>query len=270
MTKLVCLHHAGGNTSVFRQWAQYAPPGLELMPVALPTSSNSGRSRLHRSTEELIPALAADLERDVGDDFVLFGKSMGGLLAYLLTRHFEQHSARRPKVLAIAAFGAPHVPWGDFAAGHDDDALMTRLHAIGGIPDWLIQHPSWVRPFLGLMRDDARMCAEYRHIPQELPLSVPVRVFAGDRDPLVPRDAFDRWGEVGEDVKVTFLRGGHYLVSEDFGLLRQAIFSLALHGRPPACSIPTVKSSAAQPGSSSISPSVAADQGRVDQSCRQL
>ncbi|MFD5097388.1 thioesterase II family protein [Streptomyces albidochromogenes] len=247
MTKLVCLHHAGGSASVFRPWVQYAPAGVEVVPVTIPVRPNSGR-RLHLSTEELIPALAAELEPHTNDDFVLFGKSMGGLLAYLLTRHFEQHGERRPKALAVAAFGAPHIPWGSFTAQDDEDALLARLQSMGGIPDWLVRHPAWVRPFLGLLQDDTRMCAEYRHQPQERPLSVPVRVFAGDCDPLVPRDAFAGWKELGEDVDVSFIPGGHYLVSQDFGLLRQAIFSLALRDPSPACKIPAVNSQAAQPG----------------------
>ncbi|MFG2232988.1 thioesterase II family protein [Streptomyces sp. NPDC048723] len=237
MTTLVCLHHAGGNPSLFRAWAQYAPPGVKVLPVVLPTGPDSDRTRLHRSVEELVPALAAGLERDVADDFVLFGKSMGGLLAYLLARHFEERGGMRPKALAVAAFGAPHVQWNYFTAEHDDDLLLARLHAMGGIPDWLIGHPAWVRPFLGLLRDDARMCAEYRHRPQERPLALPVRVFAGATDPLVPRDAFTRWRELGDDVEVTILPGDHYLVSKDFGLLRRAIFSLTLQGRTPAGSI---------------------------------
>ncbi|MQS34644.1 thioesterase [Streptomyces katsurahamanus] len=242
VTKLVCLHHAGGNASLFRSWGQHAPAGLDIVPVTIPVSRESGR-RLHRSTEDLIPALAAEIEPHTNDDFVLFGKSMGGLLAYLLARHFEQRGERRPKALAVAAFGAPHLPWGGFVAEgaeDDEDALLARLRSIGGIPDWLVRHPAWVRPFLGLLRDDTRMCAEYRHRPQGRPLSIPVRVFAGDHDPLVPRDAFAGWKELGEDVDVSFIPGGHYLVSQDFGLLRQAIFSLALSDPAPACKIRAV------------------------------
>ncbi|MER8231355.1 thioesterase domain-containing protein [Streptomyces sp. NPDC094049] len=239
MTKLVCLHHAGGNASVFRPWVQYAPAGLEVVPVAIPAGPEPGR-RTHRTTDGLIPALAAELEPHMDDDYVLFGKSMGGLLAYLLTRHVRQHGGRLPKALAVAAFGAPHLSWGTFTAEDDEDTLLARLRAIGGIPDWLVAHPAWVRPFLGLLKDDTRLCATYEHRPQERPLPVPVRVFAGEGDPLVPREAFEGWKELGEDVEVAYLPGGHYLVSQDFGLLRQAVFSLALHDPSPACKVSAV------------------------------
>lgn len=242
MTKLICLHHAGGSTSLFQSWAIYAPPGLEVVPISLPTVQNSGRSRLHRSVEELGSVIAADLEQhlELGEDFVLFGKSMGGLCAYLLARHFEERGGMRPKALAVASFGAPHMPWGDFTAERDDDALLAYLHAMGGIPAWLLPHSTWVRPFLDLLRDDARMCAAYRHPPGARPLSVPIRVFAGDSDPLVPREAFLGWQELGEDVEVTFVSGDHYLVSKDIGLLRQAVFGLAMHEGQAACSLPSV------------------------------
>ncbi|MFF5566314.1 thioesterase II family protein [Streptomyces sp. NPDC012623] len=228
MTKLVCLHHAGGSASIFRPWQRYASPGIEVVPISLPAEwRESGRARPGR-LEELVPILADLVRKQVGgDDFVLFGKSMGGLLAYLLTRHFDECGDVPPKALAIASFGAPHMPWRDFTEGYGDDRELVRhLHEIGSVPEWVVEHPEWVTPYLGRLREDARLCAAYRFRPQSDPLAMPVRVFAGDRDPLVSTEAVHSWPELGRDVEVRILPGGHFLVSEDIGLLRQSVFSL--------------------------------------------
>lgn len=239
MTKLVCLHHAGGSASVFRPWQSYAPPGIEVVPISLPANRTEGGRTLPGEIGALVPVIADMVRKEVdGDDFVLFGKSMGGLLAYLLTRHFDECGDPVPKALAIASFGAPHVPWRNFTEGHQDDqALVRYLHRIGSIPDWVVEHPEWVAPYLGRLREDARMCAEYRFEPQDGPLTVPVRVFAGDLDPLVPVEAVRSWSELGNDVEVRILSGGHFLVSADIGLLRQSVFGLATDSRPPACGV---------------------------------
>jgi len=244
MTKLVCLHHAGGSPSVFRPWELYAPPGIEVVAIALPevpaaAASTGPAVAPRRQIGALVPVLADQIREEVGDeDFVLFGKSMGGLLAYLVTRYFGECGGPLPKALAVASFGAPHRPWQNFTEGYEDDRRLVRyLHEIGSIPEWAVEHPEWVAPYLGRLREDARMCAEFRFEPQGAPLSVPVRVFGGDRDPLVPVEAVRRWSELGDDVEVTILPGGHFLVSEDIGLLRQSVFGLVSAIRPSACGV---------------------------------
>jgi surfactin synthase thioesterase subunit len=243
MTKLVCLHHAGGSPSIFRPWQVYAPPGIEVVPIAFPefrtreAGTDAAASRRHIGA--LVPILADVVRKEVGDDdFVLFGKSMGGLFAYLLTRHFGECGGPLPKALAVASFGAPHSPWRNFTEGFKDDRTFVRyLHEIGSIPDWVVERPEWVAPYLGRLREEARMCAEFRFEPQDTPLALPVRVFGGDRDPLVSVEAVRKWSELGDDVEVTILSGGHFLVSEDIGLLRQSVFGLASAIRPSACGV---------------------------------
>lgn len=230
-TKLICLHHAGGTPSVFHPWTDLSPEGVEVVPVGLPSSPRNGRRRRYRDAESLVPVLAERLAREVGDgDFVMFGHSMGGLLGYLVTRYFCEHGGPRPSTLAVAGFGAPQVPWHDFTVVDDDD-LVRRLCELGGIPPWLAEQPDWLAPFLGFVRDDVGLCAGYQHVPQADPLPVPIRVFGGARDTLVPEAALKMWTEIAQDVEVEVLPGGHLLVSEDSGLLRESIFGLAKGSR---------------------------------------
>ncbi|MBT2364795.1 thioesterase [Streptomyces sp. ISL-10] len=232
-TKLICLHHAGGSPSVFEPWVRAAPEELDVIALELPRSQDSATRRLYGTTEELVPVLAEDVaEKAACDDYVLFGQSMGGLLAYLVTRHFHERMGPLPEALVVAAYAAPHIPWRDPTdPDAPDGELVRRLHDIGGVPDWLAAHPEWLSPFLGLVRDDARLCGSYRHVPQSSRLPVPVRVFGGNRDILVPEQALRAWAEISDDVTVDVLDGGHFLVSEDFGHLRKYVFGLAMNGR---------------------------------------
>ncbi|WP_408638990.1 thioesterase II family protein [Nocardiopsis suaedae] len=133
----------------------------------------------------------------------------------------------RPAALAVAAFGAPHLPRPDLGSTGDDRELARRLYEIGGIPQWLFRNPEWLEPFLGLVRDDAGLCASYRHRPQERPLGVPVHVFGGQEDRLFPPEAVRPWTEVAEEVEVVFHPGGHFLLAEDSGRIRNAVFGIA-------------------------------------------
>lgn len=239
--KLICLHHAGGGPSVFDHWVRTAPDGLDVIALELPKHPDIAGRRLYRSADDLVPILAEHVAERVtesgvdkqGDgNYVLFGQSMGGLLAYLVTRYFHERGGPLPKALAVASYAAPRIPWTD-PTGPDapDDVLVRRLHAIGGVPTWLVEHPGWLSPFLGLVRDDARLCGSYRHVPQSSRLPLSVHVFGGNRDPLVPEESLHGWSEIADEVTVKVLDGGHFLVSEDFGQLRRSVFGLAIGGR---------------------------------------
>jgi surfactin synthase thioesterase subunit len=105
--------------------------------------------------------------------------------------------------------------------------MVGWLHYIGGIPDWLAAEPDLLGPHLGLLRDDLRVCATYRHVPPVEPLDFPVYVFGATEDRLVHPDDVRGWHSVGRSVTTTFLPGGHHLVSDDGDLLRKCVFDLA-------------------------------------------
>lgn len=227
--KLLCLHHAGGAPSVFESWTRSGAEQLDVVPMALPAHPDNARRRRHRSVESLVPELAEEVEAAVQDgEYVLFGHSMGALLAYLLTVHFEGRGGPNPRALVVSCFGAPQVPKPELAVDEDDDEeFARRLHRIGGLPTWLLDHPEWLSPFLGTARDDVGVCTSYRHDPRTAKLAVPVRVFGADDDGLVPAGDIRKWSEIADDVEVSFLPGGHFLVSERSEQLRKEVFEYA-------------------------------------------
>ncbi|CAM4067332.1 alpha/beta fold hydrolase [Nocardiopsis rhodophaea] len=229
--RLICLHHAGGSPSVFSPWVREAPSGVQVVTIALPQAEGPARRRRYRTIEDLLPVLAADIEDQLSDSgtgpYVLFGHSMGGLLAYLLARRMAEGSGPVPAALVVAGYGAPHA-WTVSLDYGDDRDLVRRLHGIGGLPDWVVANPVWLEPMLGPVRDDVEVCRSYRHTPQQEKLPFPVHVFAGNDDLLIPREYFLAWREYADEVSINFVDSGHFLVSEDTGHFRKLIFELAL------------------------------------------
>jgi surfactin synthase thioesterase subunit len=236
--KLICLHHAGGEPAVFDPWRRRTPPGLQLVPLELPTvGTGPGRRRRFRTTESLVPVLARRLAAEVADGpYVVFGHSMGALLAYLLTRWFAERDGPLPRALVVACLGAP----GTF--GRDLDrrqaehgGLIPWLHHIGGVPDWLAAEPALLEPHLGVTRDDIELCRGHRQRPVARPLTLPVHVFGATEDRLVDAADLRGWRRIGTDVRVSLLPGSHHLVSDTGGVLCERVLSLAARAvREPA------------------------------------
>jgi surfactin synthase thioesterase subunit len=227
MTRLLCFHHAGGAASAFRSWQNAAGPALDIVPVALPTTRPITGRRIHRSTTELIDHLLAEYEEHFREPYVLYGHSMGGLLAYLMARRLARNSDHpAPAALIVAASWSPRMRPSIDVDSLGDRELVQLLNAIGGVPADLVKRPEWLAPMLPVIRDDLRICGVYEHDHADDVLAIPVHVIGAEGDRLVTPEQTTGWGELGERVTIEYHPGGHFFDADPVAL-RHRVFALA-------------------------------------------
>lgn len=225
--KLVCVHHAGGAASAFWQWRRHARPGLDIHAVALPGRESRIAEPRHRDLGELVDSLVGELDRVLAGPHILFGHSMGALIAYHLARRRLELGRRPPEALAVAGYAAPHLASVPIAVDDvSDEELARSLCAIGGLPPELLGRPEWLGPLLAVVKDDLRVCHSHRYTPTA-PLPFPVHAFGGVDDPLVTEEQLAGWREhTAAEFTRTMVRGGHFLVTGGNEALRDGVFAL--------------------------------------------
>ena len=173
--RMFCFHHAGGGASLYRGWQRAIGPHVAVCPVLLP--GREGRAAEPRFTE--LDALVADLDAELGDllaePHVLFGHSMGALVAYRLACHRRACRESLPRALLLSSYPAPHLAAPMPAVDdRDDDALVGLLTGTGGLAPELRDWPGGVTELLAVARDDLRLCASDGHRDRgEAPLPCP-------------------------------------------------------------------------------------------------
>lgn len=227
--RLLCLHYAGGSEAAFRSWHTDVPAGVELTSVTLPSTHPVGGRRVHLDAESVVDYLNSEYAAELDDEHVLVGHSMGGLLAYLLARRRIEAGQRPPAGIAIMASVAPHRTWQRLPDidSLDDEQFAALLARFGGVPDMLLRRPQWLRPLLPVIRDDLRICQNYRHRPQAGDLPVPMHVIGGLRDTLVVPEAINAWRELHSEASIEFLDSGHFFGDEWATELRARVFDFA-------------------------------------------
>ena len=94
------------------------------------------------------------------------------------------------------------------------------------------RYPEWAQAAIRLLRDDLVLCHGYRPGPVE-PLPVPIHVFAGDKDPLVPAADAQAWGaHAGAGCTVHGIPGGHFFTRDSRALFLSRVASV-LRGAEP-------------------------------------
>ncbi|MFD4476920.1 thioesterase II family protein [Streptomyces sp. NPDC058471] len=237
---LFCLPCAGGGASSYARWQRELDvrgAGVQVRPVQPP-----GREeRAHETRFTDLDALVKEMDEQLDDAFsrphLLYGHSMGAFIAHALTLRRQRRGAALPRALVLSSHRAPHIPPTrilDPAA--DDEELATSLAGLGGIPPELAARRRFRQRFMPLVRDDLKLCSGVVEENEIEPLRVPLRLFVGEQDRLVPVHKMAAWSEHGSrGAELRTMPGGHFFVrSQESALLEELAVVLREFGAVPA------------------------------------
>jgi len=210
--KLFCFPFAGGSSLVFHTWSGALPSSVEVTAIELP-----GRRRRYyeaplRSVsavvERLVPELASALDRP----YMMFGHSLGALIAFETVRALARLGLPLPTLLMPSASVAPHLgSW--LAPMHDlpRAEFLSRLGALGGTPPEVLANDDLVDLVLKALRADFEVLASYRYEPGP-PLRCPMLAFAGDDDCTIPPGDVAAWRVHTRSFRSYTLPGDHFFL----------------------------------------------------------
>ncbi|CAL9608377.1 Thioesterase PikA5 [Nocardiopsis dassonvillei] len=212
---LVLLPHAGGSAHYYTPWADRLPAEAGLRIAQYPGRGNRFAEGVPASMAELSDPVAAVLLEHPGD-VVLFGHSMGSLVAYEVARRLTARG-RPPSALIVSACRAPFLanPSPVHPAALTDADLVEALRRRGGTDPAILGEPELHPVILPPVRADFAIDDEYR-CPDPAPtLDCPVVVVGGEADPVVPVAALRAWEDVtGGRTRVRTVPGGHFYFDE--------------------------------------------------------
>src|SRR6188474_3061562 len=212
--RLLCLPCAGASATMYLRWRRSLPPWVQVVPVELP-----GRgSRLGEPFVESFAALAAGLcdeqsaAMTTASSFMLFGHSMGGLLAWGIAQRLRERGLPAPAALFVSGCPAPSQRDPQRFANKDTDAqLIADLRRQGGTPEEVFASPEMLRITLDALRADYRVCASVPDV-RSGPLDMPIHAFGGRQDD-IDASRLAAWRREARTLfSLTWLDGGHFFI----------------------------------------------------------
>jgi external thioesterase TEII len=209
-THFICFPFAGGYSAAFRPLNDSLKDRFEVL-AAEPPGHGSNRSPLVDDLDRLVNMYEAALLPQLHKPFILFGHSMGGIVAFRLAQLLESKGLF-PEAVIVSAVQPPDIKR-PVCSHLEDDAFVDYVIGMDGIPPELARNREMLEFFLPPFRSDFKAMETFR--PSDTtPLRSEMHIFNGNEDESCMRDA-DGWARWGERVTFHRFPGGHmYLLNE--------------------------------------------------------
>ncbi|PSJ18792.1 thioesterase II family protein [Nitrosomonas supralitoralis] len=217
---LFCLPCAGASAAMYIRWRRLLPSWVKLVPIELPGRGNRMGEFPKESYIELTQSLCDELASTLPAQYVLFGHSMGALLAYGIAQCLCTRQAYPPKALLVSGCAAPsHQDSRRYRNIQSDAALIADLGKQGGTPKEVFGNQEFLAMTLDLLRMDYRVCGSFEY-SQLTPLPIPIHCFAGRSDEINATKLNDWRLESTQIFTLDWFDGGHFFLrqSEDWFL----------------------------------------------------
>jgi medium-chain acyl-[acyl-carrier-protein] hydrolase len=232
--RLICFCYAGGNPAFFLPWQQELGPDVEVLAIQLPgRGARFGEPLVDDAViaaEAICEAILPLLDRP----YVLFGHSLGALLAFEVCHALRACHAPLPDALVVSGAQSPRLRAPKRKLHLLNDAeLIRELARYGGTPPEILQHAELLALVLPIVRTDFRMAVEYRHTPRP-PLPVPISVFAGRDDEFDSPAQYEDWlHETSAGGTLHWFDGGHFFINSATGQVLAQLRAILdrCHGR---------------------------------------
>ncbi|WP_067654376.1 thioesterase II family protein [Nocardia harenae] len=225
--RLVCLPYAGGGPHTYRRWPAALAPALEVWTLSLPGRAGHSDADLEVRWPQLVTGVAESIARRLGGPVVLFGHSLGALVAFEVARALTA-AGHPPLHLFVSGRAAPAqlaaLPW--IALPADDMALLDELdRRYGGVPAAVRDNPELLAWFLPSIRADLELLAGYRYRPGRLHCPITACTGVDDRE-ASPAQLRGWAAETTGPVTTRVFDGGHFYLTESEGALMPLLRAL--------------------------------------------
>ena len=211
--QLFLLHDAGGNKHVFDAWHERVNPDIELIIVQLPGRNDRSHETAFNDLNLLLDELVPLMNKEITKPFSVYGHSMGGVLAFEITRILQNDYDKPAQKLLVS--GTPGLKDYDnkFVNYIIDNNLTDRdIHALMPKFQRFDFEDKTVRRMIEVLLNDMKLIHSYNYKEKAL-LNADIVAFHAINDVRVMLNDVEKWADETEsEFKLIEVPGSHNFV----------------------------------------------------------
>jgi medium-chain acyl-[acyl-carrier-protein] hydrolase len=208
---LVIFPHAGAGTTPYRRLAAECATAFRPVIVRLPGRETRLREPAFRQMGPLVSAVLPVLLPALSAGPVLYGHSMGALVAFEVARQARRDYGLEPARLVVSGCSAPRTRTPrQIRHTLPDSELWQSVCELNGMPEEIARDAAIRKLLLPTLRADFQVSDTYQYSPGP-PLGCLIDAFAGDDDLEAPANGMAGWAqETTGRFRLQVLPGDHF------------------------------------------------------------
>jgi surfactin synthase thioesterase subunit len=223
---LICLPFAGGSSYSYFGLKKNLSPKIKMITPELP-----GRgSRLSEPLVASLPKLMSDTYSQLlpliksGEQYSIYGHSMGTILGYLLIQRIETESLPLPvHFFASGRAGMSVIDDEPMRYNMERNEFIEKLKGYGGAAIDIIDDENIMNFFEPILRADFEAVETYKHNFESAKINVPITVMFGSEEKITPEEAFEWKNDTLAEISIHEFKGNHFFIYDHWNTISKLI-----------------------------------------------
>jgi external thioesterase TEII len=207
--KVILLPFAGANKQSYTKFFQ----AENTVTLEYPGRGSRMNEPLLSNINNLVDDVFLQLKKEImsGEDYILYGHSLGGLVGYLLCKRIEKLGFKKPHRFVVTGRMAPTCPVPKILSNLLDDEFWEEIWQLGGTPAEMKENPELLELFAPILKADIKCVEDYKYIKGEK-LTIPIYVLFGSTESILLKDVEGWKDETEGKVCIKELVGDHFFI----------------------------------------------------------
>lgn len=218
--KLFCFPHAGGSASTYISWSNLISKKVELKPIEYPGRGFRAKDALCTTMEEIVHSVYETIVTmlDEEEDYILYGHSMGSLIAYEVAYKLIEKGHKKPHHIILSGGKAPQRR---IKKKHSHKLVMEKFEDFvlqygGKQTHKIFENKELKDYFIPILRSDIKIVEEYLYQKPAYLFDSNLSILIGEDDESTTWEDIKEWSEVTtKDCQFYYFKGGHFFIQEN-------------------------------------------------------
>ena len=234
--QLFCLPFAGGNKYSYREFIEKTPSFLKIVTLEYQGRGTRMQDALVTDINEMVNDVFGQVSPLIGQqDYAIYGHSLGGLMAYLLTLKLVENNHKPPMHIFITGTSGPSSPDRQEEKKRyllPQKEFIEEIRALDGMPEEILENEELLYYFEPILRADFQASETYTY-RERPPLTIPFTVVTGTEEDIEPENIKLWQKESIYPVDFKRLPGKHFFIFQHtFKIIEIISKKLYLHKIP--------------------------------------
>ncbi|MFJ7184007.1 thioesterase II family protein [Lysinibacillus xylanilyticus] len=208
---LFCLPYAGGSGVFYSSWKKYLEPNIQVIPIELKGRGGRINEPFYNDITEAVEDIISSLINYLGgNEYAIYGHSMGGLLAYELYYKMEKLNLKKPTHIFFSATNPPFERIKEKETQClSNSELIEKVLALGGTPKEVFENSETSSIFLPIIKADFMLLEDFIFDPTREKINCGITLLNGLEDSIVSKE-ISKWDTLVLNKFNSFLLDGNH------------------------------------------------------------